>query len=57
MEVTLYAVTALLSYLLMLAVMTYNLGCLAAVVAGLTIGHSLFTTPGIDAASAQGCQC
>jgi copper transporter 1 len=56
-EVALYAVNALLGYLLMLAVMTYNLGCLVAIVAGLTIGHVLVAAPGADFAGVPGTHC
>ena len=52
-----YALNALLGYLLMLAVMTYNLGCLVAVVAGLIIGHSVFAMAGADVAGVPGCHC
>ena len=53
----LYAVNATLGYLLMLAVMTYNLGCLMAVVTGLTIGHVLVAAPGAEFAGVPGTHC
>ena len=39
-----YAVNVVLAYMLMLAVMSYNVGCLVAVVAGLVAGHYFFTS-------------
>lgn len=41
-EAFLYFICAALSYLLMLATMTFNTGLFVAVIAGLTIGHFLF---------------
>lgn len=38
----LYAMNVVVSYLLMLAVMTYNVGYFLAIVTGLALGHFLF---------------
>jgi Ctr copper transporter family len=47
----LYAANVTTAYLLMLAVMTYNVGYLLVVVAGLAAGHHLFAQPGQTTAS------
>jgi copper transporter 1 len=41
----LYAVNLTTSYLLMLAVMTFNVGYVFAVIAGLALGHFIFFPP------------
>jgi hypothetical protein len=41
-----YALSLVTSYLLMLAVMTYNVGVFVAVVSGMALGHYLFSTGG-----------
>ncbi|KAK9832396.1 hypothetical protein WJX74_008840 [Apatococcus lobatus] len=43
----LYAINIAFSYLLMLAVMTYNVGYFFVVVLGLATGHLLFQLPGL----------
>lgn len=39
-----FTVNMVLAYLLMLAVMTFNVGCFLAVVTGLTVGYFLFVS-------------
>ena len=48
-----YAVNVVLAYLLMLAVMTYNLGCVLAVVTGLVLGYFIFLSGQADGAAAR----
>ena len=43
-----YAVNVTLAYLLMLAVMTYNVGCVVAVITGLVVGHYAFVSGAAD---------
>ncbi len=51
----LYAVNVAISYLLMLAVMTYNVGYFFAIVGGLAVGYFLFFSPASPTASADVC--
>ena len=43
----LYAINIGFSYLLMLAIMTYNVGYFIVIVLGLATGHFLFQLPGL----------
>ena len=48
-----YAVNVVLAYLLMLAVMTYNVGCTVAVVAGIAVGYYAFMSAQMDGSAAR----
>ena len=43
-----FTVNMILAYLLMLAVMTYNVGCFVAVVGGLAVGHYVYVSGGVE---------
>ncbi|CAL8468944.1 g8485 [Coccomyxa elongata] len=51
----LYALNVAISYLLMLAVMTYNVGYFVVIVLGLAAGHFIFFGPASPLASADAC--
>ena len=51
----LYAVNVAISYLLMLAIMTYNVGYFFAIVGGLSVGYFLFFSAASPTASADVC--
>lgn len=51
----LYGLNVAISYLLMLAVMTYNVGYFVIIVVGLAVGHFLFFGPASPMASADAC--
>lgn len=52
---TLYAVNAAVAYLLMLAVMTYNVGFFIVIVLGLAVGYFLFFNATSPTASSDVC--
>jgi len=51
----LYGINVTISYLLMLAVMTYNVGYFVVIVVGLTAGHLLFFGPASPLAAPDVC--
>eukprot|EP00884_Botryococcus_braunii_P014752 jgi/Botrbrau1/23278/Bobra.0102s0021.1 len=51
----LYALNLVISYLLMLAVMTYNAGYFLAIVGGLTVGHFVFQKAQPPATASDAC--
>ena len=51
----LYGVNVAISYLLMLAVMTYNVGYFVVIVLGLSLGHYLFFSEASATAPADTC--
>ncbi|MEW5315634.1 MAG: hypothetical protein WDW38_007048 [Sanguina aurantia] len=54
----LYSLQTLVGYLLMLAVMTYNIGCCAAVMLGLGVGYYICFDPSLPASVlARGDSC
>lgn len=51
----LYAVNVAISYMLMLAIMTYNVGYFFAIVAGLAVGYFIFYNSASPSASSDVC--